>query len=498
MRPLCVGLLCAFTVPLFALDEIQVRHAEQELFAARFDQAADLYSALVKSDPTWAPGYYGWVRALLGAYRAEEAYRVAEAAQRAAPGTAPVETVVGMTAYRQGHLVDGEHHFRLALQMDPSYPGALMGLARTLETISKFGTARGLYQSAYHSAPNDPEFILAGLANQQEGAEHIATLERVVAIYDPQTREARALRAHIASDKAAGDRKLRQLASAYRHYDLKLLDLLNDPRSRRGVGLSVEINQKKFKLMLDTGASGISVSPKAAKKAGLEGLGEEAREARGIGDRPAGDSYALLAAEVKIGEMTLTNVPIAAFSGVSSAGDDGLIGADVFRQFLVGIDFVHGRISLDPFAERPPEHLGDAPDAPTPGFTRVVRLGNHLSLPTSVNGSQGHLFLVDSGSSQSLIDTKAARETTKTYGDDRTRLRGVQGAVKEVSRADSATLIFAGFRQENSDLIAFDMTKVGDSMGVGLAGVLGMPVLGQLKLTIDYREGSVLLEHVKP
>jgi hypothetical protein len=319
-----------------------------------------------------------------------------------------------------------------------------------------------------------------------------------VAIYDPGTREARNLRAHIASDKAAGDRKLRQLTSAYQHYDLKLLDLMNDPKSKRGVGLTVEINQKKFKLMLDTGASGIAVSPRAAKKAGLEGLGDETREARGVGDKPSGDSRVLLAADVRIGELKLADVPISAFSGVSTAGDDGLIGADIFRDFLVGIDFVHDRISLDRFAERPPDHLGDAPDAPAPGFTRAVRLGNHLSLPTSVNNGNGYLFLIDSGSSQSLIDTNAARETTKTYGDDRTRLRGIQGAVKNVSRADRATLIFGGFRQENSDLIAFDMTKVGDSMGAGLAGILGMPALGQLKLTIDYREGTVRLESVKP
>lgn len=325
----------------------------------------------------------------------------------------------------------------------------------------------------------------------------MATLERVVALYDPETREARNLRAHIASDKAAGERRLRQLASAYQHYDLKLLDLMNDPKTRRGVGLTVEINQKKVKLLLDTGASGIAVSPKSAKKAGLEGLGEETSEARGVGDKPAGDSYSLLATEVKIGELKLANVPIQAFAGVSEGGADGLIGADVFRSFLVGIDFVHDRLSLDPFTELPPDHWGDAPDIPAPGFTRAMRLGNHLSLLTSVNNSEGHLFLIDSGSTQSLIDTNAARETTKTYGDDRTHLRGIQGAVQKVSRADTATLIFAGFRQENSGLIAFDMTKVGDSMGVGLAGILGMPVLSQLKLTIDYREGSVLLEYPK-
>ncbi len=496
MRFHWIDLICAVAVPLAAVNAVPAGQAEQELFAARFDKAADLYAGLVKSDPTWAPGYYGWERALLGAYRAQDAYAAAEAAQKAVPGTAPAETVLGMAAYRRGELADAEQHFRRALQLDPNYPGALMGLAKILENFSKFKTARGMYQAAYRAAPNDPDCILAGLANQQEGAEHIATLERVLAVYDPQTREARNLRAHIASDRAAGNRKLRQLASPYRRYDLKLLDLLNGPTTKRGVGLSVEINQKKFKLFLDTGASGISISPKAAKKAGLEGLGEETKEVRGVGDKPAGDSYSLLAEEVRIGNLKFADVPIEAFSGVSVAGDDGLIGADVFRDFLVGIDFVHYRISLDPFAERPPDHLGDAPDAPAPGFTRAVRLDNLLSLPTSVNGGNRHLFVIDSGSGQSLIDTNAARETTKTYGDDRTQLRGIQGAVKKVSRADNATLVFAGFRQENSDLIAFDMTKIGDSVGVGLAGVLGMPILGQMKLTVDYREGTVRFDYL--
>jgi len=74
--------------------------------------------------------------------------------------------------------------------------------------------------------------------------------------------------------------------------------------------------------------------------------------------------------------------------------------------------------------------------------------------------------------------------------------RGVQGGVDKLSRAETATLIFAGFRQDNSNLLTFDMTKVSDEMGVKHSGILGMPLLGQIKLTIDYRNGSVRL--VKP
>ena len=64
----------------------------------------------------------------------------------------------------------------------------------------------------------------------------------------------------------------------------------------------------------------------------------------------------------------------------------------------------------------------------------------------------------------------------------------------QVNRANDISLAFAGFRQSNPDLIAIDLTKMSDDMGVGFAGILGMPVLSQMKLTIDYREGVIRME----
>jgi tetratricopeptide (TPR) repeat protein len=492
-----IGLAFTVTLSLFGADLDQARQAQEELFAARFDRAAELYSGLVNSDPSWAPAYYGWVRALLGAHRASDAYKAADAAAKSRPNSAPTEAALGMAAYRRGEILESERHFRRALQLDSKNAGALLGLGQVLSLVSKFATARDLYQAAYRAAPDDPDCIVMGLANQQEGAEHVATLERVLATYDPKTDEARDLRAHIASDTAVAGRKMR-FASPYQHYDIKLVNVMYNSTSKRGVGIRVEINQKRFTLLLDTGASGISISPKSARKAGLEGLGDETSEARGFGDKPPAHSFSLLAREVRIGELILADVPIAAFTSASAIGADGLIGADVFERFLVTIDFVHNQISLDPFAQPPPDQKPDSASNVDPGFTKAFRLGNDLSLLTSVNGSDNHLFLVDSGSSSNLIDRGVASETTKTYGDELTKLHGVQGAVNKVSRAQTATLVFARFRQENHDLIAFDMSKISEDMGIRLSGVLGMPVLSQLKLTINYLEGTVRLDNIKP
>lgn len=63
---------------------------------------------------------------------------------------------------------------------------------------------------------------------------------------------------------------------------------------------------------------------------------------------------------------------------------------------------------------------------------------------------------------------------------------------------DIFTLVFAGFRHENPGLVAISLEKLGDLMGVGFGGILGMPVLSSLSVTIDYRDGTVKLEYKKP
>jgi hypothetical protein len=153
-------------------------------------------------------------------------------------------------------------------------------------------------------------------------------------------------------------------------------------------------------------------------------------------------------------------------------------------------------LSLDarPGALKDQDEPADAADTVSKGFFRVLRFGNHLALPTSANGEAPVIFLIDSGSTNNLIDVAVARKSSKIYKDDRTTVKGVQGKVTEVNRANDISLAFAGFRQSNPDLIAIDLTKVSDGMGVAFAGILGMPVLSQMKLTIDYREGAVRME----
>ncbi len=471
--------------------------ARAALSAANYAKAAELYSAVIAKEPSNPQAYYGVVRALLGARRAAEAYSYAEQALQRCPQTMEPENAAGLTMFRKGDLAAAETHFRAALKLQVNEPGALLGMASIYSVVSKNKTARAFAMKAYGQDPNDPRLMLAR-ANTLKGPDHIQALQRVLALLDPSSEEAHELAAHISLDQATAGRDLRRLTTPYEAAQVKLFRISDGPGRWRGVGLREQFNQKQtVRLLLDTGASGIALAPKAAEKAGMQLLAGGGRDAKGIGDDKAGTAFEYLASEVRIGDVAFADYPVSVFRGARDADSDGLIGADFFRRFIVGIDLPGLELSLEPrpgqIAEAADEPV-DSSDAMPPGFVRVYRFGNHLALPTSVNGDRAMIFLVDTGSSSNLIDAATARQSSYLYNDGRTVVKGVQGKVADVERARRISLVFAGFRQDNPDVIAIDLEKMSNDFGVGFSGILGMPVLGQMKLTIDYREGRIRME----
>jgi Flp pilus assembly protein TadD/predicted aspartyl protease len=471
--------------------------ARAELFAARYQSAADSYRKLTAANPPNPEAYYGLVRSLLGAHRSADAYAAADQALQAAPQTAEAENAAGIATFRRGDLQKAELHFRAALKLKPNDPAALLGMAWIYQVVSKNKTAASLVVKAYMQSPQDPDLMWA-YADTLKGAAHLAELKAILTRLDPDAEMVHSLRSHIAADEAAGDRKLRRLTSPYESTHVKMFRMLNGVKHQGGVGLHVQFNQHQtLDLLLDTGASGISIAPKAAEKAGLQILGSESFEAKGIGDQDANPAYRYLASEVRIGGVSFADYPVSVFRTAQGRDEDGLIGADVFKRFIVGIDIPDLDLTLDPRpgeANSDEDALTDASDMLPPGFFRAFRFGNHLALPTSVNGGPPVVFLVDTGSSSNLMDIAAARQASKVHGDDRTIIKGVQGNVGKVARANNISLAFAGFRQDNPDVLAIDLEKMSENFGVGFSGILGMPVLGQMKMTIDYREGRVRLE----
>ena len=73
-------------------------------------------------------------------------------------------------------------------------------------------------------------------------------------------------------------------------------------------------------------------------------------------------------------------------------------------------------------------------------------------------------------------------------------MKGVSGRVNEVLTGQKAILQFAKMRIESHDLPVFSADSISESEGTEIAGLIGIRVLAQMKMTIDYRDGLVNLE----
>ena len=128
-------------------------------------------------------------------------------------------------------------------------------------------------------------------------------------------------------------------------------------------------------------------------------------------------------------------------------------------------------------------------------YTKVLRFGHALLIPTKIGDAPSKLFLIDTGAFANMIDPAAAREVTKVHDDAYMRVKGVSGSVKNVYSADKAVLIFGRLRQENQDIVSFDMTSISNGAGTEISGTLGFTTLYLLDIKIDYRDGLVNLSY---
>ena len=114
-----------------------------------------------------------------------------------------------------------------------------------------------------------------------------------------------------------------------------------------------------------------------------------------------------------------------------------------------------------------------------------------------MNDSKPVLFLVDTGSTNTLIDPTFAHEFTKVHGEDRVKMKGLSGKVDKVQSADAVKLEFGHYRQPYRDVLAIPLRKVNRD-NPQMTGILGVPTLVQFRMQIDYRDGLINLEYIGP
>ncbi|HEX3682106.1 MAG TPA: aspartyl protease family protein [Bryobacteraceae bacterium] len=430
--------------------------------------------------------------------RVDEAADTADADASAFPNSPEVMAARGEFAYYMSDMGEAEKLFRAALKLKDETPRAYYGLYRIFHAASLYRSARILCLKAHELDPDDALLTLAFLryaapARREELEGPFRAAHPWFYKHFEQSQE-------TASDVKGelNGRKIFELEGQRQETTFPIYYLMSSPTHVRGVGVEVSIQgARPVRLVFDTGASGILISQSTVDKLGLNHLGSF--EVRGVGDKGARSAFAAVADTCKIGTLQYKTCMFRVLEGKGrvAGDDDGLIGADFFSDYLIHIDFKKRLLHLTPLPDRPPNSQGydRVVGDDEKSFTPVFRYGPHLYVLTKVNGKTWGLFLLDTGSSISNLDSTFARLSTKIRGNEYMRVKGVSGSVKDVFEADKAELQFARFRQSNLGLIAFNLNNAPEHQDFRMAGILGLPVLSMFRLTIDYRNGLVGLDY---
>jgi tetratricopeptide (TPR) repeat protein len=510
---LCLVLLA---LPLLAQappDDVATLNHQARAAWRDYDYATAerLYRSALANDPNSGDANAGLVRTLIESKKLPEAQRAMDTALRVASTSAAVQAADGDLLFRQGKIEQAETAYRASLAIDDKLARGWYGLSRIELLNSYYRSARLHVTAAHEFDPDDPDIYGAW-------AIHLPRLDRRKALEHmvdhPGHLDAdrlNALQSRLAWLIVLGNRDTWKLVSDVDSTKLKLMHIMNahrtDPLFGRmplvgAVALKVELNNKKSAtLLVDTGSSGIVLKTSVANKAGLRQVYDIA--AHGYGDEKAATGYLGWAKRLKVGPLEFENVPVTALDSRFAEDTDGLIGLDVFEQFLVTLNIKSSELDLDPLPTPPAEYLdkdgfSDRYVAPTmKSFYPIQHMAAHIFVPTSIDDNPPALFSLDTGAFDSQVDPAFVSQGKLMLAPDLV-VRGMSGRVNNVFLARNIRIQFGRFVQDNFRMVAISMDKVSERETIGMAGILGFPLLSNFRLSIDYRDGLVNFDYLEP
>jgi tetratricopeptide (TPR) repeat protein len=471
----------------------------------QFTEAAAAFQAILDKNPASPEANAGLMRSLLRGHKFDEADEAAKKAIAAAPSSAMVHAAAGDIAFRAGRFADTETEYRIAVKLDPKSARAQFGMGRMYQMVSMNKRAKETFAKAHELDPSDRQieeywFETLPYAEQLE-------IEKKAVGSHPTNEEAN----RIAYISAAAQKKPWIMASAYKPTEIKIVTYGNeltgvDDINRdgplhisKGFGLQMKFNDRAgATLLLDTGASGITIGSKLAEKAGAVKISDT--WIGGIGDQGVVLSYEAWIDKITIGSVEFHNCIVTVSSKNNILDEAGLIGTDVFEKFLITLDFRERKMLLVPLPKNPNATSDDdsaqdryiAPEMQ--GFTKFYRFGHDIVVPAVVNDKAVGNFILDTGDDLNLISPKFAAQVTKAKAEGEYNMRGVSGRVTQVLTGQKAILQFAKMRIESHDLPVFNIDSTSNYDGTEIAGLVGIRTLVQMKMSIDYRDGLVNLE----
>jgi predicted aspartyl protease len=263
-----------------------------------------------------------------------------------------------------------------------------------------------------------------------------------------------------------------RVSSDYRDYVVRLTPWRTLNGRTSGALVQVRINNgKTLRLLLDTGASGITLDERTARKQPMLDVADT--EVSGVG--AAARARLMLASRVQIGELEVADCPVRVMARLATPEADGVIGMDVFQEFRIRLDAGARELRLEAFGERP---------------VRTVDSDPLLFVRARINGKDEGMFLVDTGSAVTTLASDVQWPAMPFHGE--MALRGAGGEVAG-TRLAPVSLQVGDWKVLEREPVAVDLTRVSRINGVKVAGILGYSVLSRGPVVFNYRDRLVEL-----
>jgi len=459
--------------------------AEEAYAQGNYDAAESLYMQTLQQSPQDAALSAALVKTLLREGKLSDAAALANKALADNPNSATALTAVAEVQYREGRPWLTLQTLDKAAKQDNCYARAHLIRSRILRIDSMYASERKELQMAYDIDPTDSDIRRTWLqidspAKDIQGTEAaLATMTNV----DADLREKAMASVHALMGQLTENSKTCSSAPLTSAVDLPLVPMLPDGKHVSGYQLEVQFPQRKAKLIVDTGASGLYIS---------RALADENSFQHAVGDPP--DTVRV--DSIHVGQLEFRNCMVGVSDAPFPDKGDGFISTDIFAPYLITLAYPLGKLELSPLPSLPGAHEDALPMdryiAPAmQGYAPVYHRNQYLLVPVMLNKREQRLFVLDSGMRMSTMTPQVAHLISSTKVNFTNPMQTVSGGTVQLYR-DSFDFQFANLSLDNQGhILDFDPSAIDDNAGLQVAGMIGFDMLHTLTIHLDYRDGLV-------
>lgn len=404
----------------------------------------------------------------------EDALDSAGAAVERCPDRADGHVLKGDALYRRGDFEQAERHYRRSIEVDPNTAAGHFGIGRILRTRGKYGEAGASFSRAAALDPDEPKYLRVLANHLVRRQDTIDMLKRYIELMksDPGKEDKLGnVEAWLALLEFAGEEPISRMEKREpTEVPLKM---------RKGQGhFRMEVaGLKNRRFLFDTGATGMTVSRRIARKAGLESIRPYTIAGTGAGLTETGDL--VLIDRVAVGDgIVLRNVP--ATVREPAGPEEGLVGPSLFGQMLITVDMKKERLSFG------------ATSSGTTGRAIPFRnVGGEIMIPVRVNNATFNA-MVDTGSARTII----GRTTVGRLPDMQAApgqwfmgtTIGIGGPLADRKVVIRGNLEVAGRDYTADGMLSANLDGISRALESEVYVILGAPHLDDFVITIDYEQ----------